>query len=29
MKGLAVPMILITTAQVLREAGGDADLCNT
>ncbi len=29
MKGIAVPMILIATAQVLREAGGDAELCNT
>jgi N-acylglucosamine 2-epimerase len=29
MKGLSVPMILITTAQVLREAGGDPELCNT
>jgi N-acylglucosamine 2-epimerase len=28
MKGLAVPMILIATAQALREAGGDAALCN-
>ena len=29
MKGISVPMILITTAQTLREAGGDAALCNT
>jgi N-acylglucosamine 2-epimerase len=28
MKGLAVPMILIATAQSLREAGGDPELCN-
>jgi N-acylglucosamine 2-epimerase len=28
MKGIAVPMILIATAQVLREAGGDVELCN-
>ncbi len=27
MKGLAVPMILIATAQTLREAGGDPALC--
>ncbi len=28
MKGMSAPMILITTAQVLRGAGGDADYCN-
>lgn len=28
MKGLSVPMILLTTAQILREAGGDPELCN-
>jgi len=28
MKGLAVSMILIATAQALREAGGDPDLCS-
>ena len=28
MKGLAYPMILTITAQILRGAGGDAELCN-
>ena len=28
MKGIAVPMIMISTAQVLRGAGGDPELCN-
>jgi len=29
MRGLAVPMIMMSTAQVLRGAGGDPELCNS